>query len=146
MLVEWLWVGGMGILVFYILVGVGIQVVDGGLLWCYDVLGGVVVVLLVKEIWEFDGVIYVFEWGIWIDFVLVYVWQGDWYGNLMYCYVVVNFNLECVFVGRIMIVEVEYLVELGEIDFVIVYILGVFVYWVVYVFNFVKKIEREMVW
>lgn len=134
-LVEKFCVGGLGIVVFYIQMGVGIQVVEGGFFCCYGVDGSIVVVLLVKDVCFFfvDGeeCEFVFEEVIIIDFLLVYVVCGDWYGNFVFNKVVCNFNLFVVMVGCICIVQVEELVEFGEFDLDVVYFFGVFVYCII---------------
>lgn len=91
-------VGGVGIFVFYIVIGVGIFVVDG------------------KEICNINGCDYLLELSIIGDFVIVKVWKVDCYGNCIYCYMVMNFNLMVVIVGKIMVFEVEEIVELGELE------------------------------
>jgi len=130
-LVEKLRAGGVGIVVFYIFIGVGTQIVEGGLFWCYNGDGSIVEVFLVKEVCEFimGGCIceFVFEEVIIIDFVLVCVVVGDCYGNFVFYELVCNFNLIVVMVGWVIIVEVEWFVKLGEIDFDYIYLFGVFV-------------------
>lgn len=97
-MVECLCVGGVGIFVFFIVIGYGIVVVEG------------------KEICEFDGKYYVMEIVLCVDVVLVKVWKVDEVGNLVFCKIVCNFNLVCVMVGRLCIVEVEEVVLVGSID------------------------------
>lgn len=91
-------VGGVGIFVFYIVIGYGILVVEG------------------KEVKEFDGSLYILEELIMGEFVIVKVWKVDCYGNFVFCYIVMNFNLMVVIVGKIIVVEVEEIVELGEFE------------------------------
>lgn len=59
-------VGGVGILVFYIVIGYGIFVGEG------------------KEVKEFNGKFYIFEEVIIGDFVIVKVWKVDRFGNCVY--------------------------------------------------------------
>lgn len=70
MLVEKMCVGGVGILVFYIVMGYGMLVGEG------------------KEVKEFNGCLYILEELIIGDFVIVKVWKVDCYGNCVYCYIV----------------------------------------------------------
>lgn len=70
MLVEKMCVGGVGIFVFYIVIGYGMLVGEG------------------KEVKEFNGCFYILEYVIIGDFVIVKVWKVDIYGNCIYCYIV----------------------------------------------------------
>lgn len=121
--VEWMCVGGVGIFGFYIKMGVGIFVVEG------------------KEYKDFDGEIYILECGICVDFVFVKVWKVDCVGNFVYCKIVWNFNLLVVICGKVMVVEVEEIVEVGDFDFDYIDIFGIFVQWVVVNVMFEKCIE-----
>lgn len=109
MLVEKICVGGVGIFVFYILVGVGIFIVEG------------------KEVCVFDGKEYLLEEVLKVDFSLVRVWKVDYMGNLVYNKIVCNFSLMIVVVGKVMIVEVEEFYLIGLFDLNIIYIFSVYV-------------------
>lgn len=116
-------VGGVGVFVFFMFVGYGMEVVEG------------------KEVCYFNGKLYILEQVLIVEFVIVKVWKGDCFGNLVYKGMVCNFNLVMVMVGKIIIVEVEELVEFGELDFNFIYMLGVFVQWIFQGFIYEKCIE-----
>lgn len=59
--------------------------------------------------------------------VIVKVWKVDIMGNLIFRKMVRNFNFIVVMVGKIMIVEVEEIVEVGEFDLDYIYMLGIYV-------------------
>jgi len=130
-LAERLRAGGAGIPAFYTATGVGTQVAEGGLPWCYDAGGGVAKASPVKETREFDyhgrtGE-YVLERAISCDFGLVRAWRGDRHGNLVFHESARNFNPLCAMAGRITIAEVEQLCEPGDLDPDAVHLPGIFV-------------------
>ena len=97
-LAERLRAGGAGIPAFYTRTGYGTIVADG------------------KPVAEFDGKTYVLERGITADVALVKAWMGDKSGNLVYRKTARNFNPMVATAGKITVVEVEHLVEVGDID------------------------------
>lgn len=103
-------VGGVGILGFYIKIGVGMVIVEG------------------KEYKDFDGEIYIFECGIVVDIVIVKGWKVDEFGNVIFCKMVCNFNVFVVKCGWICVCEVEEIVFMGSFDFDVIYLLGIYVY------------------
>jgi 3-oxoacid CoA-transferase subunit A len=141
-LAERLRAGGCGIPAFYTPAGVGTEVADGGLPWRYAPDGSVALASPPKETRAFDGREYVLEAGIVCDFALVRASIGDSQGNLYFSKATRNFNPLCAMAGRITIVEVEKLVEPGEMDPETVHTPGVFVQRVVAVGSEGKRIER----
>lgn len=125
-LAERMRAGGAGIPAFFTPTGVGTLVAEG------------------KEVRSFDGRDYVMERGIIGDFSLVAAWKGDRYGNLVYRKAARNFNPMAATAGKISIVEVEELVEPGELDPECIHTPGVFVNRVV-VAPREKRIERRTV-
>lgn len=103
-------VGGVGIFGFYIKIGVGIVIVEG------------------KDYKDFNGEIYIMEEGIFVDLFIVKVWKVDILGNLIFCKIVCNFNVLVVICGKVCIVEVEEIVEIGIFDFDYIYLFGIYVY------------------
>jgi 3-oxoacid CoA-transferase subunit A len=97
-LAERLRAGGAGIEAFYTPTGYGTQVAEG------------------KESREINGRPCVLEHAIRGDFAIVKAWRGDRWGNLMFRMTSRNFNPLCAQAGKITIVEVEELVEVGELD------------------------------
>jgi 3-oxoacid CoA-transferase subunit A len=90
--------GGAGIPAFYTPTGVGTVIAEG------------------KETREFDGRLYVMERGLTADFALIKAWKGDESGNLIYRKTARNFNPMMATAAKITIVEVEQLVEVGELE------------------------------
>jgi 3-oxoacid CoA-transferase subunit A len=97
-LAERIRAGGAGIPAFYTPTGVGTTVAQG------------------KETREFDGRTYVMERGITGDFALIKAWKGDTWGNLVFRKTARNFSPMMATAAKVTIVEVEHLVEVGEID------------------------------
>jgi 3-oxoacid CoA-transferase subunit A len=144
-LAERLRAGGCGIPAFFTPAGVGSQIADGGLPWRYAPDGTVAVASPAKEVREFGGVAHVLEEAIVTDFALVAAAKGDRHGNLVFDKSAQNFNPLCAMAGRVTIVEVEELVEPGEIDPAQVHLPGVFVQYVVHAPDVQKRIEKTTV-
>ena len=124
-LAEKLRAGGSGIPAFFTRTGVGTLVAEG------------------KEVRNFDGHDYVMERGLVADVALVKAWKADRSGNLVYHSTARNFNPLCAMSGRITVVEVEHLVEVGEIDPDDVHTPGIFVKRIVVNPNPEKRIEQR---
>jgi 3-oxoacid CoA-transferase A subunit len=125
-LAERMRAGGAGIPAFYTPAGSGTQVAEG------------------KEVREFEGRPYVMELGIMGDFALVAAWKADRMGNLVYRKTARNFNPLAATAGRVCIVEVEQLVEVGELDPDQIHTPGVFVHRIL-VAPRDKRIEKRTV-
>jgi 3-oxoacid CoA-transferase subunit A len=126
-LAEKLRAGGAGIPAFFTKTGVGTIVADG------------------KEIREFDGEQYVMERALVADVSLVKAYKADKAGNLVYRKTARNFNPNVAMAGKITIVEVEHLVEIGEIDPDEVHTPGIYVHRIVVNANPEKRIEQRTV-
>ncbi len=83
------------------------------------------------------------EFGLTADVSLVHAWKGDTAGNLVYRKTARNFNPPMATAGKITIVEVEHLVEPGEIDPDQIMTPGVFVHRIVHTPSPVKHIEQR---
>jgi 3-oxoacid CoA-transferase len=131
-LAEKLRAGGAGIPAFYTATGVGSQVADGGLPWRFDASGNVIKQSPPKEMRDFlfrnRERTYVLEESITCDFGIVRAWKGDRHGNLVFRRSARNFNPLAAMAGRIVVAEVEELVEPGEIDPDEVHLPGVYVH------------------
>ena len=90
--------GGAGIPAFFTKTGVGTLVAEG------------------KEVRDFDGEDYVMEMGLTADVALVHAYMADKEGNLVFRKTARNFNPMMATAGKVTVVEVEHLVEPGEID------------------------------
>ena len=134
-LAERLRAAGVGIPAFYTAAGVGTQVAEGGLPWRYDSEGNVVVASPPRPTADFqvhgETRNYVLEQAFFADYALIRAAKGDRHGNLVLNRSARNFNPLCAMSARVAIVEVEELVEVGEIDPDAVHLPGVFVHRVV---------------
>ena len=126
-LAEKLRAGGAGIPAFFTKTGVGTIVADG------------------KEIRAFDGEQYVMEHSLVADVSLVKAWKADKAGNLVFRKTARNFNPNAAMAGKITIVEVEQLVEIGEIDPDAVHLPSIFVHRIVVNAHPEKRIEQRTV-
>lgn len=125
-LAERMRAGGAGIPAFYTRTGVGTQVAEG------------------KETREFDGETFVMERGIKADLSLVKAWKADRSGNLVFRKTARNFNPMVASCGRNTVVEVEELVEIGDLDPENIHTPGIFVDRIV-VTTSEKRIEQRTV-
>ncbi|MGG0847038.1 CoA transferase subunit A [Peribacillus simplex] len=123
-LAERLRAGGAGIPAFYTATGVGTEVSKG------------------KEHKEFDGRTYIMEKGIVGDFSFVKAWKADHFGNLVYRKTARNFNPVVATAGKVTIVEVEELVNTGELDPDEIHTSGVYVQKVLVGNRYEKRIEK----
>lgn len=126
-LAERLRAGGCGIPAFFTPAGVGTMVGDGGLPWRYGPDGAVLVASPAKEQREFGGRACLLEESITTDFALVHAQLADRLGNLVFHEAARNFNPLCAMAGRVTIVEVEEIVDVGVLDPDQIHLPGVFV-------------------
>jgi 3-oxoacid CoA-transferase subunit A len=125
-LAEKMRAGGAGIPAFYTATGVGTPVAEG------------------KETKEFNGREYLLEEAIVGDFAIVKGWKADRYGNVIYRHTAQNFNPLAATAGKITVVEVEEIVEVGELDPAQIHTPGIYVDRVV-LGTFEKRIEKRTV-
>ena len=124
-LAEKLRAGGAGIPAFFTRTGVGTMVADG------------------KELREFDGHTYVMERALNPDVSLVKAHIADKSGNLVFRRTARNFNPAAAMAGKITVVEVEQIVEVGELDPYAVHLPGIYVHRIVHNPNPEKRIEKR---
>ena len=98
-----------------------------------------------KETREFDGKMYVLEPAFKADFAFVKAWKGDAAGNLVFKGTSRNFNPNMCGAATITVVEVEELVEVGELDPNHIHIPGIFVQRIFEGTNYEKRIEQRTV-
>ncbi|MEH6627200.1 MAG: CoA transferase subunit A [Motiliproteus sp.] len=125
-LAEKMRAGGAGIPAFYTATGYGTPVADG------------------KEVREFNGRNYILESAIIGDFAIVKGWKADRYGNVVYRDTAQNFNPMAATAGKITVVEVEEIVEPGELDPTQIHTPGIYVDRVIQG-TFEKRIEQRTV-
>jgi 3-oxoacid CoA-transferase subunit A len=124
-LAEKLRAGGAGIPAFFTKTGVGTIVADG------------------KELREFDGETYVMERSLVPDVALVKADVADKSGNLRFRLTARNFNPAAAMAGKVCIVEVEKIVEVGEIAPDEVHLAGIYVHRIVHNPHPEKRIEKR---
>ncbi len=122
-LAEKMRAGGAGIPAFYTATGYGTPVAEG------------------KEVKQFNGRNYILEEAITGDFAIVRAWKSDRMGNLVYRDTAMNFNPEAATAGKITVVEVEEIVENGELKPTEIHTPGIYVNRVIKA-SFEKRIER----
>ncbi|WP_447929089.1 CoA transferase subunit A [Vreelandella sp. EE27] len=125
-LAEKMRAGGAGIPAFYTATGYGTPIGEG------------------KEVREFDGRHYIMEEAIVGDFAIVKGWKADRYGNVMYRHTAQNFNPMAASAGKITVVEVEEIVEPGEMDPSQIHTPGIYVDRIIQG-TFEKRIEKRTV-
>lgn len=119
--------GGAGIPAFYTPAGFGTEVAEG------------------KEVKVFNGKPHILETALTADFAFVKAWKGDRLGNLIYKGTARNFNPLMAMAGKITVVEVEELVEPGELDPNFIHTPGVFVQRIFQGTHYEKRIEQRTV-
>ena len=124
-LAEKLRAGGAGIPAFFTKTGVGTIVADG------------------KELREFDGETYVMERSLVPDVSLVKAHTADKSGNLRFRLTARNFNPAVAMAGKVCIVEVEKIVEVGELEPDDIHLPGIYVHRIVHNANPEKRIEKR---
>jgi 3-oxoacid CoA-transferase subunit A len=124
-LAERIRAGGAGIGGFFTPTGVGTVVADG------------------KETRVIDGREYVLEQPIRGDFALIKGWKADRLGNVIYRKTARNFNPMMAAAGKITIVEVEEVVEPGELDPNAIPTPSIYVQRIVVGQAYQKRIERR---
>lgn len=118
---------GAGIPAFFTATGVGTQIAQG------------------KDVKVFNGREYILEEAYpKADFALVKAWKADKFGNLVFKNTAANFNPMIATAGKITVVEVEEIVEPGELDPNHIHTPGIYVDRVI-VGNFEKRIEQRTV-
>ncbi len=98
-----------------------------------------------KEVREFDGKPHILEHAFKADFAFIKAWKGDTAGNLIFKGTARNFNPNMCGAAKITVVEVEELVEAGELDPNFIHIPGVFMQRIFKGESFEKRIEKRTV-
>ncbi len=126
-LAEKLRAGGAGIPAFFTKTGVGTLVAEG------------------KELREFDGETYVMERALVPDVSLVKAAVADKSGNLRFNLTARNFNPAVAMAGKICVVEVEKIVEVGELAPDDIHLPGIYVHRIVLNATPEKRIEKRTI-
>jgi len=126
-LAEKLRAGGAGIPAFFTKTGVGTMVADG------------------KELREFDGETYVMERALLPDVSVVKAHTADKAGNLQFRLTARNFNPAVAMAGKLCVVEVEHVVEIGELQPDDIHLPGIYVHRIVHNPHPEKRIEKRTI-
>ena len=98
-----------------------------------------------KELRDFDGETYVMEHALVPDVALVKADVADKSGNLRFRLTARNFNPAAAMAGKVCIVEVEKIVEVGEIAPDDVHLPGIYVHRIVHNPTPEKRIEKRTI-
>jgi 3-oxoacid CoA-transferase subunit A len=124
-LAERIRAGGAGIPAFYTPTGVGTIVAEG------------------KETREFEGRTYVMERWLRADVAIIHAWKADTEGNLVYRKTARNFNPIMASAAKTTVVQIEHLVEPGELDPDMIATPGIFVDRIIHPERIDKPIEQH---
>lgn len=108
-LAERIRAGGAGIPGFFTKTGVGTVIAEG------------------KPHQDFNGETHIMETGLTSDLSIIKAWKGDREGNLIFKATAKNFNPIMATAGKVTVVEVDELVEVGELDPAFIHTPGIFV-------------------
>ena len=95
-----------------------------------------------KEHKVFNGETYIMETGLKADVSLIRAWKADKEGNLIFRKTAQNFNPMMATAGKITVVEVEEILENGELDPNHIHTPGIFVERIIISKNLEKRIEQ----
>ena len=109
-LAERMRAGGCGIPGFYTKTGVGTVIAEG------------------KDHRDFNGETYIMEEGIFADLSIVKAWKADTTGNAIFRKTARNFNPPAAMCGKVCVMEVEEIVEPGELDPDHIHLPGIYVH------------------
>lgn len=123
-LAEKIRAGGAGIPAFYTPTGYGTPVAQG------------------KDVKVFHGKHYILEESLTADFSIIKAYKADTMGNLIYRKTAMNFNPMMATAGKIVVAEVEEIVEAGTLDPNFIHTPGIYVDRVIKG-TFEKRIERK---
>lgn len=141
-LAERIRAGGAGIPAFYTPTGVRTLVHKGGAPIKYDSNKRAELISQAKESRRFDNREYVLEEAIRGDFAFIKAWKADRDGNLIFRRAAYNFNIPMVKAANVSIVEVEEIVDVGQIEPEHVHIPAIYVHRVVLGSKYEKRIEK----
>jgi 3-oxoacid CoA-transferase subunit A len=126
-LAEKLRAGGSGIPAFYTRTGYGTLIAEG------------------KETRQFNGEWYVMEESLTADIALIKAYKADKAGNLVFNKTARNFNPLAAMAGKVCVVEVDHLLETGELDPDQIHLPGIYVQRIIHNPNAEKRIEKRTV-
>lgn len=122
-LAEKIRAGGAGIPAFYTPAGVGTSIAED------------------RETRRFNGKSFLLEESLTADFSLIKAWKADKMGNVVFRKTAQNFNPMMAAAGKVTIVEVEEIVEVGELDSDEIHTPGIYIQAII-----VGKPEKRIEW
>ncbi|XP_043686441.1 succinyl-CoA:3-ketoacid coenzyme A transferase 1, mitochondrial [Vespula pensylvanica] len=135
--------GGSGIPAFYTPTALGTIVQEGNVIIKYDKDGNAEISGEPRSTNQFDDRNYVLETAITGDFALVKAWKADPAGNLIFRKSARNFNPIMCKAAKVAIVEVEEIVEIGQLNPDHIHLPGIFVDRIVKGPIYEKPIEKR---
>ncbi|CEF66424.1 Succinyl-CoA:3-ketoacid coenzyme A transferase 2, mitochondrial [Strongyloides ratti] len=145
-LAERIRAGGAGVPAFYTPTGYGTLVQKGGVPMKYSnsEKNKVVVSSKPKEVRMFNGINYVLEEAIQGDFSLIKAWKADKLGNVVFKHTAQNFNTPMCKASKCTIIEVEEIVEVGELNPTNIHVPSIYNHRIICGKNYLKPIEKLM--
>lgn len=134
--------GGAGIPAFFTPTGYGTLVHEGGSPIKYGAEKTIDIQSAPREHRVFNGRNYIMEEAITGDFALIKAWKADKAGNLIFRKTARNFNLPMCKAAKTTIVEVEEIVEIGEIPEDSVHVPALYIDRIILGEKYEKRIER----
>ncbi|KAK2149612.1 hypothetical protein LSH36_444g01051 [Paralvinella palmiformis] len=141
-LAERIRAGGAGIPAFYTPTGYGTLVHTGGAPIKYSPDGSIEIASEPREDRQFNGFDYILEHSITGDFSLIKGWKADTAGNVIFRKTTKNFNIPMAKAAKVCIVEVEEIVEKGELAGEDIHLPSIYVQRLLKGEKYEKRIER----
>nr|CAI5850218.1 unnamed protein product [Callosobruchus analis] len=137
--------GGAGIPAFFTPTAYGTLVHEGGAPIKYDKSGKIEIASSSRQEQMFNGKNYIMEEAITGDFALIKAWRADRAGNCLFRKSARNFNPPMARAAKTTIVEVEEIVNIGDIDPDQVHLPGIFVDRIIKGEKYENRIEKVTV-
>ncbi|KAG9509156.1 Succinyl-CoA:3-ketoacid coenzyme A transferase 1, mitochondrial [Fragariocoptes setiger] len=143
-LAERIRAAGAGIPLFYTPTGYNTMVHHGGAPIKFDKNGNVIIKSQPKQAIEFKGKYFVLEHAIEADYAFIKAFKADKAGNLVFRMSARNFNHTMCKAAKVSIVEVEEIVEIGELDPDQIHVPAIYVDRVIKGEHYEKRVENRI--
>lgn len=141
-LAERIRAGAAGVPAFFTPTGYGTLIQEGGAPIKYNSDGSIQIASEPREVRQFNGRNYIMEEAITGDYALIKAWKADKKGNIIFRKTAQNFNSAMAMAAKTTIVEVEEIVEVGELEADAIHVPSIYVNRVLLGSNYQKRIER----
>lgn len=141
-LAERIRAGAAGVPAFFTPTGYGTLIQEGGAPIKYNSDGSINIASEPREVRQFNGRNYIMEEAITGDYALIKAWKADKKGNIIFRKTAQNFNSAMAMAAKTTIVEVEEIVETGELDADAIHVPSIYVNRVLLGQGYEKRIER----